>query len=329
MVRRILKTAGAAAVVALLAYAVVIQGPSSAQAAPPLPCPASAGVGTTPYRVFATLPIGTLSSGVCITPSASATLNTGSLIQAPPACPALAATAVDAGANVVWADWGVPCVAGGQTVVLQFFGAAGIPLGRQLGAANWGLGVTSDATVWPADCPAAPVGTGPVLYNAVVPVPLGGPFDGVCINILGAAGQVRAPLVLASPPSCGAPSLSAPNAPASVVGPFFGAAANQFWVDWTAKCALGGSLSIQFKGPAGLVGVCTACATWLGSAVTGNVTITLAPSVGGVAEAPDAATVSSAKAAGGSGVDRGWYVATASLLVVAAGAWYMRRRRSA
>jgi MYXO-CTERM domain-containing protein len=96
-------------------------------------------------------------------------------------------------------------------------------------------------------------------------------------------------------------------------------------VDWTVKCALSGSLNIQFNGPAGLVGVCTACATWLGSAVTGDVTITLVPApVGGVAEQPDVATLPSA-----SGRDHGPYIlGGAVVLLIAAGAAGWRKRRS-
>ena len=330
MVKRIGKIAGAAAVVALLVYAGAVQSPPSAQAAPPPPCPAAPGVGSITYRVFATVPVGAGSSGVCITLAGTGgTLNGGTVIQAPPACPAISPPAVDAGGSMAWTDWGAPCMAGGQSVVLQFHGMAGIPLGRQPGAANWGGGVMSDATVWPSDCPAAPLAAAPVLYTAVAPVPIGGPYDGVCIKIPGAGGLINAPAVLVNPPGCGAPALSAPNAPASVVGPFFGAAVNQFWVDWTAKCVTGGSLKIQFKGPAGLVGLCAACATWLDAAVSGDVTITLA-SLGGLDQAPDAA-LSPVRTSPGSGVYTGWYVAAVAavlLSVVGASGWYLKRRRS-
>ena len=92
----------------------------------------------------------------------------------------------------------------------------------------------------------------------------------------------------------------------------------------------GGSLKIQFKGPAGLVGLCAACATWLDAAVSGDVTITLV-TAGGVDEAPDAAALSPERTAGGSGVYRGWYVAAVAavlLSVVGASGWYLKRRRS-
>ncbi|HYM14463.1 MAG TPA: hypothetical protein VEZ14_02775 [Dehalococcoidia bacterium] len=335
MTSRILMTTVAAAVLALALVAGAIQTPLSAQAAPPPPCPAAPGIGTTPYRMVATLPVGALASGICINLAGTGgTLNSGTVVQAPPACPALAPPAVGAGGSMAWADWGVSCVAGGQSVVLQFMGMPGIPLGRQTGAAVWGpSGIITDATVWPAQCPAAPLMLAPIVYTASAVVPAGGPYDSVCITIPGAGGQVNTPAVLVNPPSCGAPALSAPNAPASTMGPFFGAAVDQFWVDWTVKCASAGTLMIQFRGPPGLAGLCAACATWLDGAVMGDVTITQATSVGGVAEAPDAATLAQVRSSsGGSGSGIAWYAGVGgavALMLAASAGWYLTRRRRA
>jgi len=307
---------------ALLLSVGVIQPPSPAQAAPPPPCPiASIPGGTTLYHVFATLPVGVPpASGVCIVLAGTGgSLSAGAVTQAPLPCPAIAPPATDAGTDRVWADWGAPCVSAGQTVVLQFLGMPGIPLGRQPGVAFWSNGVTTDATVWPTQCPTSPPGAGnvPLLASAIAPV--GGPYDGVCITISAAAGGINTPIVLLNPAGCGGPS--------DVVG----AAMSQVWDDWTVKCAnSGGKVVFKFNGPPGLIGPCAGCAIWLGSAVIGDVTIS-SVSVGGVAEAPESAAPPASAASGGAGVDRGWYVGGAAflLLAMAGGGWYARRRRSA
>jgi hypothetical protein len=352
MMSHIIRGAGAAGLLALLLFVGTFHAPRSAQAAIPPPCPAGASApGPAKYRVFATLPVGAVSTGVCVVLPSAAPIGGGAVVQAP-ACPPPApfAATVAGGPELVWADFGAPCVAGGQTVILEFTGpAVGVPIGRQPGAAHWDGGVVGDATVWPtvpspavpAPCPLTgpgPAGAVPLkLVAPVPPIPPGALYDGVCISF--PLGPISIPAAVSGPAGCGTAVLSPqPPAPNTAVGPFFSlsslAAANEnmLWVDWTTKCASPpGVLTMFFQGPAALIGVCAACATWLDGAVTGDVTVTAASSassVGGIAQAPDLAAPAPVARAGGAGVDRGWYAGGGVffLLALTGGGWYVRRR---
>jgi hypothetical protein len=190
-------------------------------------------------------------------------------------------------------------------------------------AVTWSNGVITDGTVWPADCPASPPGVGGVPLIATAIAPVGGPYDGVCMRLTAPVPGVHNPFVLVSPPAC----------PTS--GTILGAAVLQVWDDFTTKCANAGDvIKVQFFGPPGLIGPCPGCATWLGSAVIGDVTITAASSVvGGIAQEPELATLPAAERSRGTGLDHAWYFggggAAVLLLAGIAGGWYIRRRRSA
>ncbi|HYM15924.1 MAG TPA: hypothetical protein VEZ14_10215 [Dehalococcoidia bacterium] len=349
MVWRIIEIIAGSVVLALLLFASGIQAPRAALAGIP---PACAGIppgvpGATTYRVFATLPAAApAADGLCVTvPGVPGGIGAGVVIQAPPACIPISPPNVGAGPSgvndFVWASWPTPgpCVAPGQTVVLEFTGPAGMTLGLlPAGSVTWNTPaavVPGDATVWPASCPAGPAAAAPVLYNALAAVPVGGPYNGVCISIPGAGGLVNSPAVLVNPPGCAAPALAPPPPAANpVLAPFFSAAVNQMWVHWNAKCAGAGSLLIQFKGPPGLPpGLCAACATWLDGSVMGDVTISLVPSVGGIAQAPDVAAlapVSRTASGTNSRLFVGGGIAAAVLAVfVVAGAWVVRCRQRA
>ena len=349
MVSHIARMTGAAAVLALLVLAGATHTPRSAQAAIPAPCPAGVPVAASDtYRIFATLPVGVpAQSGVCVTLSGASPIGSGSVIQAP--CPPVTASAATSGGQLIWADFGAACVASGQTVILEFKGPPGLTLGIQPGAAHWTGGIVGDATVWPtvaapvpAACPLAgpgPAGAVPLkLVAHVPPIPAGAMYDGVCISF--PIGPISVPAAVTGPAGCPTAALAPPPPAANpVVGSFFSlsslAAANDnmLWVDWTQKCATPpGTLTMFFRGPAALLGVCAGCATWLDGAVTSDVTVSLAASVGGIAAAPDTATLPAARASGGSSVDERWYGGVAGialLLVIGAGARYARRRRPA
>jgi hypothetical protein len=337
MVSRILKTAGAAAALALLVFAGGIQAPPSAQAVIPPPCPAAPGVpGAVTYRVVATLPlVAPPADGVCIVLPGAPPIGAGAVIQTPPTCPP--PFAVGAGASLVWADWGAgaPCVFPLQTVVLEFKGPPGIPLGLMAGAAIWSPGGVGSAWVWPAACPAGPpaVGAVPLVAVAVAPAAPAAAYGGVCLTL--PLGPISAPAVVLNPAGCPLPAIApAPPIPNPVFGAFASAAATQIWVDWDVKCAAAGSaVTISFMGPAALIGPCVGCVTWLGSSAIGNATIVAAgPAVGGVSAAPDAASLPAASTTGSSTDRAGWYIGgggAALVLIVGAGAWYVRRRQLA
>jgi hypothetical protein len=333
--RRILKVAGAAAALALFFYTGAFQSPPSAQAAIPPPCPVAPGpAGAATYHILATLPVGVPpADGLCVTLPGVAPIGSGAVMQAPPACPPAAPVgAGNAASELIWANWPAACVAPMQTVVLSFTGPAGILLGDMPGAVSWSPGGVSDAWVFPADCPAGPVAGGGVPLIAVAVAPPGGPYGGVCMNFA-VAGGVNTPKMNLNPAGCPLPAIApAPPAPNPVAGPFASAAVSQIWVDWNVKCAAAGStVSIKFMGPAGLIGPCAGCVTWLGSSATGDATILA--SVGGVAESPDAAALPPAATGMSSGTDympwAGGGVGAALLVAVAAAAWYVRRRQQA
>jgi hypothetical protein len=277
MLRRILLLTAVAAVVVLLMAGGGIHRSPRATAATPPPCPSAPGPAwPETYHVFATLPIGVPNAdGICIQLPGFPPLSAGGVTQAPSLCPSPPIATGAGGSAVagwVWADWGIPCVAAGQTVVLQFQGPPGLPLGRIPGTAQWDIlgspQLITDSTVWPSQCPTSPAGVGGVPLIATAIAPVGGTYDGVCMTFVAPVPGVHNPIVLLNPPAC-------PPAVAVV-----GAAVLQVWDDFTVKCANPGDvLQVLFWGPPGLVGPCPGCATWLDGAVAGDVAITSACAV--------------------------------------------------
>ncbi len=270
MRERLLRIVGIVAALAVLLIVGALNAPPKASAAPPPPCPSPLGApGGVLYHVFATLPVGVpAASAVCVQLPGFPVLNSGAVTQAPAGCPSpppIEGAGGTAAAGWVWADWGVACVPPGGTVVLEFRGPAGLTLGRVPMAATWNIGIMTDATVWPAACPASPPGVGGVPLWASEIAPVGGPYDGACMSLVAPVPGVHSPSVIVSPPLC----------PAG--GAAIGAAVLQVWDDFTVKCANAGDLLVMgFIGPTALIGPCASCVTWLDGAVIGNATVTVA-----------------------------------------------------
>jgi hypothetical protein len=177
-----------------------------------------------------------------------------------------------------------------------------------------------------AGCPAAP-GVGTVNYIVTATLPPGPNANGVCIGLIGTGGTNNTAVLGVNPAGCAA----VPAIPA------VGAGSNKVWADWGLNnCVVAGqTVSIAFKNAGTLpIGVQPGTAIWnlAAGTVTGDATVSAGPAVGGVSEAPDAAALPAASTNGSSTDRAGWYIGgggAALVLIVGAGAWYVRRRQLA